>query len=120
MGQWWKSFGAISRLRQFAVEYGKTFDDYDLILTPTLAKAPVELGYLAMDLDFATAYERLNHYAPFTPVQNVSGTPAISLPLAQSSTGLPIGVQFAAGMGQEALLPQIAYQLEAEMPWSYE
>jgi amidase len=120
MGQWWKSFGAISRLRQFAVEYEKTFSDYDLILTPTLAKAPVELGYLAMDLDFATAYERLNHYAPFTPVQNVSGTPAISLPLAQSSTGLPIGVQFAAGMGQEGLLLQIAYQMEAEMPWSYE
>jgi amidase len=120
MGQWWKSFGAISRLRQFAVEYEKTFSDYDLILTPTLAKAPVELGYLAMDLDFATAYERLNHYAPFTPVQNVSGTPAISLPLAQSSTGLPIGVQFAAGMGQEALLLQIAYQMEAAMPWSYE
>tara|TARA_B110000902_G_scaffold47832_1_gene54373 strand:+ start:5121 stop:6521 length:1401 start_codon:yes stop_codon:yes gene_type:complete len=120
MGQWWKSFGAISRLRQFAVEYKNTFNDYDLILTPTLAKAPVELGYLAMDLDFANAYERLNHYAPFTPVQNVSGTPAISLPLAQSSSGLPIGVQFAAGMGQEALLLQIAYQMEAEMPWSYE
>jgi amidase len=50
----------------------------------------------------------------------VTGTPAISLPLAQSSNGLPIGVQFAAGMGQEALLLQIAYQMEVAMPWSYQ
>ena len=120
IGSWWKSFSTISRLRQFAIDYQNTFNDYDLILTPTLAKPPVELGYLAMDLDFETARERLNSYAAFTPLQNVTGTPAISLPLAQSSTGLPIGVQFAAGMGQEALLLQIAYQMEAAMPWSYE
>jgi amidase len=120
IGSWWKSFSTISRLRQFAIDYQNTFNDFDLILTPTLAKPPVELGYLAMDLDFETARERLNSYAAFTPLQNVTGTPAISLPLAQSSTGLPIGVQFAAGMGQEALLLQIAYQMEAEMPWSYE
>ena len=120
IGSWWKSFSTISRLRQFAMEYQNTFNDFDLILTPTLAKPPVELGYLAMDLGFDKARDRLNSYAAFTPLQNVTGTPAISLPLAQSSSGLPIGVQFAAGMGQEALLLQIAYQMEAAMPWSYQ
>ena len=120
IGSWWKSFSTINRLRQFAMEYQHTFNDFDLILTPTLAKPPVELGYLAMDLGFDTARDRLNSYATFTPLQNVTGTPAISLPLAQSSNGLPIGVQFAAGMGQEALLLQIAYQMEVAMPWSYQ
>lgn len=73
-----------------------------------------------MDLDFATVYERLNNYVTFTPLQNVTGTPAISLPLAKASKGLPIGVQFAAGMGQEALLLQMAYQMEQALPWSYQ
>lgn len=120
LGNFWKSFGAIKRLRKFAIEHQQAFTEYDLILTPTLAQAPVELGFLAMDLDFATVYERLNNYVTFTPLQNVTGTPAISLPLAKASKGLPIGVQFAAGMGQEALLLQMAYQMEQALPWSYQ
>ncbi len=115
----WRSPAAIRRLRQFGADYRQLFARHDLILTPVLATPPVELGYLALDLDFSTAMERLYHYAPFTPAQNISGNPAIALPLGQSTGGLPIGVQFAAGMGRERRLLEIACELEQAMPWSY-
>lgn len=115
----WRSPMAIRRLRQFAVNYQAMFAELDLVLTPVLATPPVELGYLDPALDFATALERLSRYAAFTPPQNVAGTPAISLPLGRSSAGLPIGVQFAAGMGQERRLLEIAFEMEQAMPWTF-
>jgi amidase len=115
----WRSPGAIRRLRNFAVKYQGLFDQYDLFLTPVLATPPAELGYLGSDLDFDTVAGRLRNYAAFTPAQNVSGTPAVSLPLGCSSRGLPIAVQFAAAMGQERRLLEIAFELEQAMPWSY-
>ena len=119
MSRMWRSPGAIGRLRKFASDYQGLFDQYDLFLTPVLATPPAELGFLGPDLDFDTVAGRLRNYAAFTPAQNVSGTPAISLPLGRSSQGLPIGVQFAAGMGQERRLLEIAFELELAMPWSY-
>jgi len=113
----WRSPGAIRRLRRFGEEHRRRFADCDVIVSPVLARPPVPLGYLALDIDFDTAAERLMHYAAFTPVQNVAGTPAISLPLGQSIEGLPIGVQFAAGMGEERRLLELAYELEAAAPW---
>ena len=115
----WRSPGAIRRLRRFAAEYQALFQHCDLILSPVLASPPVELGYLALDLDLATTMERLRRYTAFTPPQNVAGTPAISLPLGLTRGGLPIGVQFAAAMGDERRLLEIAFELEAQMPWSY-
>ena len=119
MSRLWRSPGAIGRLRKFASDYQGLFDQYNLFLTPVLATPPAELGFLGPDLDFDTVAGRLRNYAAFTPAQNVSGTPAISLPLGRSSEGLPIGVQFAAGMGQERRLLEIAFELEQAMPWSY-
>ena len=119
LGRCWRSPAAIRRLRTFSADYQALFKDHDLILTPVLATPPVELGYLGPDLDFATVSERLRNYAAFTPPQNVAGTPAVSLPLGQSSAGLPVGVQFAAGMGQESRLLEIAFELEQAMPWSW-
>ena len=115
----WRSPAAIRRLRSFAGDYQGLFTNHDLILTPVLATPPVELGYLGPDLDFETVSERLRNYAAFTPAQNIAGTPAVSLPLGQSAGGLPIGVQFAAGMGQERRLLEIAFELEQAMPWSW-
>ena len=97
-------------------EFHKT---YDLLLTPTLALRPVDLGYIPMtDTDIDGYWDRLFRYIPFTPQQNLSGQPAISLPLAMSDDGLPIGIQFAARFGDEATLLRIARQLERAMPWS--
>lgn len=115
----WRSPAAVRRLRRFGAAYQRRFSAHDLILTPVLATPPVPLGYLALDLDFDTAAQRLMRYAAFTPVQNVAGTPAISLPLGRSASGLPIGVQFAAAMGRERRLLEIAYELEQAMPWSF-
>ena len=92
---------------------------YDLLLSPTLAQKPVELGYLAMTAtDIEQYWDRLFRFIPFTPPQNLSGQPAISLPLHWTSDNLPIGIQFAARFGDETILLRLAAQLEEAAPWS--
>ncbi len=94
------------------------FARYDVLITPTLAQPPVPLGHLDMmldDLDVFTA--RLAAFMPFTPLFNITGQPAASLPLHWNAQGLPIGVQFAARFGDEATLFRLAAQLEAASPW---
>jgi amidase len=59
----------------------------------------------------------LKWFIPFTPTQNVSGGPAISLPLGRSQGGLPLGVQFASPMGDERTLLELALEIEAAAPW---
>ncbi len=61
---------------------------------------------------------RLLDWVAFTPYQNASGDPAISLPLGQDSAGLPIGMMFAAGAGREATLLELAFELEQAQPWA--
>jgi amidase len=99
---------------------GAFFADYDLLVTPTLAQLPAPHGTLQYDNPDHTTrswLQSLFDYAPFTAVFNISGQPAISLPLAQSQSGLPIGVQIVAPYGREDLLFQIAAQLEQATPW---
>lgn len=115
----WRFPKAYKRLKAYSHIYNERFADVDVLLTPTLATPPVEIGHLALDLDIDTTWQRLQEYASFTPVQNVTGAPAITLPLAQSAAGLPIGMQFGAQMGQERMLLELAYELEEAMPWSY-
>jgi len=105
------------RLRRFARRYDELFTRYDVLLTPTLASPPFPIGHISPDVPFATAVERVMHYAAFTPVQNLSGGPAISLPLGRSAGGLPIGVQIAADCGSERRLLELAYALEEARPW---
>jgi amidase len=93
--------------------------DHDVFLTPTLAQRPVKLGHLSMMVDDVDAYwDRLFRFIPFTPQQNLSGQPAISLPLHWSEDGLPIGVQFAARFGDEETLLRLARQIEQAAPWA--
>lgn len=108
---------AIRRLRRFGRFYESLFDDCDVLLTPTVATPPPRLGHLGPDVSFDLAIERLRAFLPFTVVQNVSGAPAISLPSGMSKTGLPIGIQFAAAMGQERTLLEFAFELEESAPW---
>ncbi|OBI22309.1 hypothetical protein A5713_11575 [Mycobacterium sp. E2497] len=75
------------------------------------------LGYLA-PTDYHQVIERLIDWVSFTPLQNVTGEPAISLPLAQSDDGMPVGMMFSADVGQEALLLELAYELEEARPWA--
>ena len=99
---------------------GAFFSGYDLLVTPTLGQLPAPHGTLRYDDPAHTTrswLESMFAYGPFTVVFNISGQPAISLPLAQSRGGLPIGVQIVAPYGREDLLFQIAAQLEEAMPW---
>lgn len=91
---------------------------YDTWLTPVLARPAPKLGEQAPTVEFNTLYERIVHYVSYTPIHNVAGTPAMSVPLGMSKDGLPIGSQFAAAKGGEGLLFALAYELEQAQPWT--
>ena len=88
------------------------FRRFDVTLTPTLATETPQVGHLDPTRDYETVIDRLMDWVAFTPLQNATGDPAVSLPLATTASGLPQGMQLAAGWGQEALLLQLSLQLE--------
>lgn len=90
---------------------------YDLYVTPTLTQPQRPVGYYDMSMSDLDAYNELWSDAVFTFPFNMSGQPAISLPLAQSRAGLPIGVQLVGRYGDEATVLAAAAVLEQEMPW---
>ncbi|MBU6473112.1 MAG: amidase [Alphaproteobacteria bacterium] len=97
------------------------FASHDLLLTPTMTEPPALLGAMnanAPGLDGLAWTEAIFNASPFTPLFNVTGQPAASIPLALSAEGLPIGMQFAARFGDEATLFQLAGQLERAKPWA--
>ena len=111
------SFTALRRLRGFTRTWATMMERYDVILSPTLAEPPAKLGHLTTDQPFATLFERLVSYTPFTAAINAAGAPALSLPLGRSAEGLPMGVQLAAAHGNERLLLELGRALEEASPW---
>jgi len=109
---------SIHRLKRFAATAHEVYLDHDVIISPVLATRPPPIGYLAPDEDFRTHLVRLLRFASFTLIQNISGSPAISLPLGVTTDGLPIGVQFAARVGAERTLLELAFELESAQGWS--
>ena len=108
----------LQEIHAFGRRLARFHEDWDILLTPTLATRPVPLGDLVMTTeDYEGYYDRLFRYIPFTPQQNLSGQPAITLPLHMSEDGLPVGVQFATRFGGEAVLLSLASQLETARPW---
>ncbi|MFC5720687.1 amidase [Streptomyces gamaensis] len=100
---------------------GLFLEEYDLLVTPTLARLPAPHGTLDYDNPSHTVrswIRRIDAYGPFTGAFNISGNPAISLPLGQSREGLPVGVQLVAAHGREDLLIRVAAQLEQAVPWA--
>jgi amidase len=92
---------------------------YDAWITPVLGRPPLEIGAIDLEeTDVMKALPPIVDYVPFTALQNVSGQPALSLPLAWSNSGLPFGVQFVGRFGEEHLLLQLAAQIETAEPWS--
>ena len=95
------------------------FEDHDVLITPALGQVPPELGvFNANTEDFDSYVGAVIGFTPFTMTWNATGQPAISLPLSQTSTGFPIGVQFVARFGDEATLFRLAAQLEQAAPWA--
>jgi amidase len=103
--------------------WGAFLDDFDLLLTPTLPVPALPVGSLDQDAEsIEEARDWLDHVfgqIPFTSQLNMSGQPAVSLPLGVSSDGLPIGVQLAAQALREDVLLRVAAQLEEAMPWAH-
>jgi amidase len=92
---------------------------FDLLLTPTLGEPPTPLGAFASTPDNPLgALLRCGSFSPFTASFNVTGQPAISLPLVETAGGLPIGVQLVAAYGREDVLLRVAAQLEQAQPWA--
>jgi amidase len=107
--------GYLQAVTRHAVEF---LNGFDVVLTPTLARPPVPVGYFD-EVDPAENFERQKRFTPYTSVYNVTGQPAVSVPLYWTAEGLPIGVMLAARMGGEATLISLSAQLEAARPWRH-
>jgi amidase len=92
---------------------------YDALLTPALAQPPLPIGELdPCGPDPLATFERSGHFTPYTAISNVTGSPAISLPLYSHADGLPLAVQLIGRPAQEGALLALAAQLETALPWS--
>ena len=109
---------AVARLKRSRRWSRSFFTDHDVVLTPTLATETPRIGHLAPTSDYDTIMDRLLDWVAFTPLQNATGDPAISLPLATTAAGLPQGMMLGAGSGREATLLELAYELEEARPWA--
>lgn len=98
--------------------YAGLFAAHDVLLSPVLSRAPPPIGTLAPTQPFAKLQAALFEYVAYTPLQNIAGAAAMSVPLAMSKTGLPIGVHFAGQVGDEAMLLALAFELEQAQPWA--
>lgn len=113
---------ALAGLQRLEVEISDAWADFDLVVTPTLAMPPLPIGALRDDDDPAADFAAQTRFTPWTSIANLSGRPAISLPLHTAlveQVRLPIGVMLTAGFGREALLLSVAAQLEAASPWQH-
>jgi amidase len=110
---------SVAFLQQAARTIARFMERYDLMLTPTLAEPPIPLGSFdsTPDNPLAGLY-RAAQFAPFTPVCNFTGQPAMSVPLYWDGDGLPIGAHFIGRFGDEATLFRLAGQLEKARPWA--
>ena len=105
----------IHEASRVAAQFHQTYDAY---VCPVLAKPPLELGILRLsNPDFGTYVMTLLGFSPFTAYANMTGQPAMSLPLHWTKTGLPVGVMVTAAFGAEELLFSLAGQVEQAKPW---
>ena len=111
-----RSIGVVHRIGRVVARF---FTRYDLLLSPTMCRPPYPLGVLDLMTNDVERYtEAILGSIGFTALFNSAGNPAMSVPLAWSRSGLPIGVQFAARFGDEATLFRLGAQLESAQPWA--
>lgn len=109
----WRTPFALYGLRKQNAKFRAVYQSFDVVLSPTLAHTTPKIGYLDPAGDFEEIFDRLVRYVSFTPINNTSGTPAVSMPLAHSRDDLPIGLHYCADLGQEQLLLELCFELEA-------
>ncbi len=109
---------AFVAIYNFGQAVARVFEKYDVLLLSTLGRLPVPVGELSIaEIDSQAYAAALYRFIPNTQPFNICGAPAMSMPLAMSDDGLPIGIQFAALQGNEAVLFRLAGQIEAAHPW---
>jgi Asp-tRNA(Asn)/Glu-tRNA(Gln) amidotransferase A subunit family amidase len=131
---------AVQRRHEHTRRLTAFFESYDLLLTPTLATPPPRIGEFDLPVALQRAADVLNKtrtsrllrftkivddmvdknlgWVPYTQLANLTGRPAITLPLHWTADGLPLGVQFVAPLAGEAVLLRLAAQLEQALPWA--
>ncbi|MFI8521896.1 amidase [Streptomyces sp. NPDC085481] len=116
--KWQRTPGVLRRLKRTREAYAASFRGLDLVLSPVLAHTTPPIGHLSPSVAYPTLIERILAYVAFTPVNNVVGTPSISVPAASATeNGLPIGVMFSGRPGSERTLLEVAFALEADQPF---
>ena len=111
---------ALGTANQISRQVVPFFERYDILLTPTLLRSGIEHGQYSMQEYSGSVqgwFEKMGEIGNFLSIFNITGLPAMSVPLFVSKSGLPIGIQFVAGYGREDLLFQLAGQLERESSW---
>jgi amidase len=112
-------YNALASLRVTARQELERSAPYDAILTPTLAQPPAKVGGLRNDADPAQDFENQKLFTPFTAPYNMSGQPAVSIPLHWTDDNLPIGIQLIGRPGDEVTLLRLAAQIETAAPWAH-
>jgi amidase len=112
---------ALHRLNEDSLAYDTWFPShqFDVVLSPVLSSPAPKLGEVGPLVDFDTLSARLIEYVGYTPIHNIAGAPAMSVPLSWTDAGLPVGSMFSARRGNERTLFELAYQLEAAQPWAH-
>jgi amidase len=114
----WRLPAVIARLQRSHRMTEQLYASHDLVLTPVLSLTTPEIGWLDPQQPYETVIGRVLDWVAFTPIQNATGDPAISLPMGSTSAGLPIGVQIAAARGYDRRLVEVAYELEQARPFA--
>jgi amidase len=109
--------GAALRLRRTRQTFARFFENLDILLSPSVGTTPPPLGWLDPHVPYDELIERFINFMSFTPANNASGSPAISLPLGHSTDDLPIGIHLMAAEGDERTLLELSFELEAAQPW---
>jgi amidase len=109
---------AIGRLARSRRITQRLSGEFDAVLMPTLAEDTPPIGYLDPTADYDQIMDRLLEWVAFTPLQNATGDPAISLPLGESASGMPVGMMLSTVWGGESRLLELAYELEEARPWA--
>jgi len=110
---------ALEQLQRSSRTIAGWFDRYDVLMGPTVAEPPPPLGSFDPAPDNPLqGFERAGRYVHLNPIANVTGQPAMTVPLYWNEAGLPIGVHFMGRFGDEATLFRLASQLEAARPWA--
>jgi len=110
---------AQARLESVARSVVAFLSQFDAVLTPALARSPVPIGEIhGLGPDPEDHYRRSGGFTPYTAMLNVTGQPAISVPLYEDAEGLPLAVQLIGPPAREEVLLQLAFQLETALPWA--